>query len=87
MLCTDGLVDRIDAKGERFGDKRLRRLLQKSRFEEGGEVPAVAVRDLIIREVKAFAGSHPADDDTTLVVCKYRNGSAASVATQRGAVA
>jgi sigma-B regulation protein RsbU (phosphoserine phosphatase) len=87
VLCTDGLVDRLDAKGERFGDKRLRRLLQKSRFEAGGEVPAVAVRDLIIGEVKAFAGNYPADDDTTLVVCKYRNGTAATVATQRGAVA
>jgi sigma-B regulation protein RsbU (phosphoserine phosphatase) len=87
VLCTDGLVDRIAASGDRFGDKRLRKLLQKSRFEAGGEVAASVIRDAIIREVRAFAGTHPADDDTTLVVCKYRHGTAAAVASKRGAVA
>jgi sigma-B regulation protein RsbU (phosphoserine phosphatase) len=88
VLCTDGLVDRIAANGDRYGDKRLRKLLQKSRFDAGGEVAAFAVRDLIIREVRAFAGAHPADDDTTLVVCKYRHGTAATLAaSKRGAVA
>ena len=89
VLCTDGLVDRIDHKGERFGDKRLRKLLQKGRFGGGREIAAVEVRDLIISEVRAFAGNQPADDDTTLVVCKYRNDTAAAtgVSGQRGAVA
>ncbi len=87
VLCTDGLVDRVAASGERFGDKRLRKLLQKGRFGDGGEVAAVEVRDCIINSVRAFAGDQPADDDTTLVVCKYRNDSAALVTSKRGAVA
>jgi serine phosphatase RsbU (regulator of sigma subunit) len=78
VLSTDGLVDRIGHTGERFGDKRLRKLLQKGRFGNGGEVAAVAVRDHIINDVRAFAGSTPADDDTTLVVCKFRNDAAAA---------
>jgi sigma-B regulation protein RsbU (phosphoserine phosphatase) len=79
VLCTDGLVDRVDGKGERYGDKRLRRLLQKGRFGEAGrEVAAAEVRDQILAQVRAFAGDQPADDDTTLVVCKYATGAAAA---------
>jgi serine phosphatase RsbU (regulator of sigma subunit) len=89
VLCTDGLVDRVDHKGERFGDKRLRKLLQKGRFGEAGhEVTAAEVRDRILALVREFAGDQPADDDTTLVVCKYKNQDVAAVPSARtGAVA
>lgn len=69
VLTTDGLADRIDASGERFGDNRLRKLLIDHEMEAGG-AGVLDLRDRIVRTVDAFGGSTPADDDMTLVVCR-----------------
>ncbi len=76
VLSTDGLIDRIANTGERYGEKRLRKLLQRERLTGGGAQAAEDVRDHILREVHEFAGTQPADDDTTLVVCKFKSGAA-----------
>ena len=69
VLTTDGVADRIDASGERFGDNRLRKLLMDHDMEDGGD-GVIALRDRIVQTVDAFGGSTPADDDMTLIVCR-----------------
>jgi serine phosphatase RsbU (regulator of sigma subunit) len=71
ILTTDGMVDRVDSDGERFGEKRFRRLLiAHERDEDLGD--AALLRDRIVEAVEDFGGDEPADDDMTLVVCSYR---------------
>jgi sigma-B regulation protein RsbU (phosphoserine phosphatase) len=69
VLSTDGLCDRINEAGDRYGEKRLRRVLTSHSPIHGD--PVLPLRDLILREVSTFAGSQPSDDDLTLVVCHY----------------
>jgi sigma-B regulation protein RsbU (phosphoserine phosphatase) len=82
VLTSDGLTDRVDASGERFGDKRLRELMKSySMGSDGARV--LELRDAIMNEVETFAGGTAADDDLTLVVCQL---TAAAVAdAERGA--
>lgn len=67
VLYTDGLVDRLSAHGERFGEKRFRRVLQREPL--GGD--AGALRDRVFQEMRTFTSDHPADDDVTLVVLSF----------------
>ncbi|HUH04259.1 MAG TPA: SpoIIE family protein phosphatase [Kofleriaceae bacterium] len=82
VLTSDGLTDRVDSAGDRFGEKRLRALMVA--FEMGSSGDQVLVlRDQIMREVDAFGGNTPADDDMTLVVCQMA--ACAEVDAKRGA--
>jgi phosphoserine phosphatase RsbU/P len=67
---TDGVIDRVDRAGNRFGDRRLRALLGK-RTLDGDGVGLSALRDDILARMRAFADGTPADDDMTLVLCQY----------------
>lgn len=71
IMTTDGMVDRVDSEGDRFGEKRFRRLLVKHERDET-ETDVTALRDTIVHAVEEFGGDEPADDDMTLVVCSYR---------------
>lgn len=71
VLTTDGLTDRIGDGGERFGDKRFRKVLKSHRQEPDGE-GVMSLRDEIVGEVNTFGGAVPIDDDMTLVICEYR---------------
>ena len=62
LLYTDGIVDVTGAGGEQFGEKRLRRLLEKSRGARAGSLP-----DVILAEIEAHAGGRRMPDDVTMV--------------------
>jgi len=70
VFFTDGVIDRVDGNGNRFGDRRLRHLLTGNSFGRRGE-GLTAMRDNILAEVASFARGAPADDDITLVLCQY----------------
>jgi sigma-B regulation protein RsbU (phosphoserine phosphatase) len=63
VFYTDGLVERENAPGEQFSERRLRAACQRA--SSGG---APAVRDSIVQALNDFAGSKSAGDDITLVV-------------------
>jgi sigma-B regulation protein RsbU (phosphoserine phosphatase) len=62
FLCTDGIVEAMDAGGEHFGQQRLESLIRRH--------AAAPVSELVLaigREVAAFyVGEHPPDDLTIL---------------------
>jgi serine phosphatase RsbU (regulator of sigma subunit) len=70
VFFTDGIIDRVDGDGNRFGDRRLRTMLTSRTFGRHGEGLA-SLRDDILAEVASFARGTPADDDITLVICQY----------------
>jgi sigma-B regulation protein RsbU (phosphoserine phosphatase) len=62
LLYTDGIVDVVGPNGEQFGEKRLRRLLERSRGTRAGALP-----DLVLAEVEAHAAGRRMPDDITMV--------------------
>jgi serine phosphatase RsbU (regulator of sigma subunit) len=62
VLYTDGVTDAQAADGERFGEARLRAVIDSSR-EEGARVVVAAIRDA----VAAFRGDVEPVDDVTIV--------------------
>lgn len=73
VFYTDGVIDRIDAGGNRFGDRRLRQMLLADRGSGG----VAALRKEILGQLGTFAAGTPPDDDVTLVICRYNPASAA----------
>jgi sigma-B regulation protein RsbU (phosphoserine phosphatase) len=70
VFFTDGVIDRVDGDGNRFGDRRLRHMLLTrplGRFGAG----LTAARDHILTEVASFSRGAPADDDITIVLVQY----------------
>ncbi len=65
IFYTDGILDALNARGEEFGDGRLRRVCASQRGKTAAHLVA-ALRD----EVLAFAGTTPLSDDCTVVVAK-----------------
>jgi sigma-B regulation protein RsbU (phosphoserine phosphatase) len=65
ILYTDGILDALNARGEEFGDARLRRVCAQHRAETAAQIVA-ALRD----EVLAFVGDQPLADDCTVVIVK-----------------
>jgi serine phosphatase RsbU (regulator of sigma subunit)/pSer/pThr/pTyr-binding forkhead associated (FHA) protein len=61
MLYTDGVTDARNAAGEAFGLQRLRDILQQAPAD-----PHLA-GEMIVAEVRKFAGDTPHNDDITLV--------------------
>lgn len=62
---TDGLTERENESAEAFTERRLRAGCQRVAAQG-----ACDVRDELVRSVLTFAGSHPADDDMTLVIAR-----------------
>lgn len=70
VFFTDGVIERVDGAGNRFGDRRLRTLLTTGslgRFGDG----LLALRENILTEVATFGRGAPADDDITIVLVQY----------------
>ena len=67
VLYTDGVVEAQNAAGEFFGDDRLREILAES---GGNGIGAAGIRDRIVEQVNAFAGSEGPGDDLTVVVVR-----------------
>lgn len=70
LFFTDGVIDRIDAIGNRFGDRRLRQLLLSSYLGRYGE-GLVQLRDQILSEIANFGRGTAADDDITVVLLQF----------------
>jgi len=81
VFFTDGIVERVDDGGERFGDRRLRVRLAEA---EGGAagVDLAGLRDAILADVTAFGGRAVPDDDMTIVLVQHA--AAAAAAGPRG---
>jgi sigma-B regulation protein RsbU (phosphoserine phosphatase) len=62
LLYTDGIVDVQNPNGEAFGEKRLRRVLEKQRGSRAGELP-----EAIFAEIEAHAAGRRMPDDITMV--------------------
>ena len=65
ILYTDGMLDALNARGEEFGDERLRRVCVQHRTESAAQIVA-ALRDEVLR----FVGDQPLADDCTVVIVK-----------------
>ena len=63
LFYTDGISETMNAEGECFGDARLAGLL-----EQHADLPAAEIRERILREVQAFAGSEVQQDDMTMLL-------------------
>lgn len=65
VLClyTDGVTDRINPHGERFGCDRLKTLLKTAQCESANDYIQT-----IFRELAVFAEDVPAPDDQTMIV-------------------
>ncbi len=65
LLVTDGIVEARNTEGEEYGEDRLQEMLRQH-----ARTGAADLRDRILDEVKAFAGSASQHDDQTVVVVK-----------------
>ena len=63
LFYTDGMSEAMNAEGECFGDARLAALL-----EQHADLPAAEIRERILREVQAFAGTEVQQDDMTMLI-------------------
>ncbi len=63
VLCTDGIIESVNAAGELFGLQRLRALLEDSAGLPASELPAG-----ILSAVAAHTGDTPQMDDQTVLV-------------------
>jgi serine phosphatase RsbU (regulator of sigma subunit) len=81
LVCfSDGLVDRANATGKSFGDRRLHESLLHCVI--GHEDDALlTLRDQVLDLVEDFSEGQVALDDETLVVCMYDPPSTSSFAT------
>lgn len=70
ILSSDGLADRVSQTGERFGEKRVRRILLDYQTDSA-ENAVLELSDRIVQDVNEFGGLMPLDDDLTLIVCQY----------------
>jgi hypothetical protein len=66
VLCTDGLLDSENIRGERFGKERLRKAA-RDRLDK----PARAVADGVIEDLLKFT-ENKQEDDITLLVMKIK---------------
>jgi Stage II sporulation protein E (SpoIIE) len=64
VLHSDGVYEARNADGESYGLERLARLVAA---HDGS---AASLRDAILRDVEAFRGTAPQEDDVTVVVVK-----------------
>lgn len=66
VLYTDGLTEARDAAGQEYGYDRLAAFVQQH-----AHASALDLRDLLLAEAHAWAGSDEPDDDTTFVVLRW----------------
>ncbi len=67
VLYSDGLVEARNERGEEYGETRLCKSVESVRH-----LDALAIKDRIVSNVKAFVGSARVHDDLTCVVLKVR---------------
>jgi sigma-B regulation protein RsbU (phosphoserine phosphatase) len=65
LFYTDGLTESMDEDGNIFGDARLGAIVQ-----EHADAPFDELRDTILREIAAFSGPTPQQDDMTMLLLR-----------------
>jgi serine phosphatase RsbU (regulator of sigma subunit) len=65
VLYTDGITEAMDVGGELFGDEALARAVCGPQT-----LDAPAIRERVLRDVKAFVGDAEPHDDMTMVIVK-----------------
>ncbi|MBK5260833.1 MAG: serine/threonine-protein phosphatase, partial [Thermoanaerobaculia bacterium] len=65
VLHSDGVYESRNAAGEVYGLERLMQLLVTLT-----EANAEVMRDAVLRDVEAFRGTQPQEDDVTVVVVR-----------------
>ncbi len=65
LLYTDGLTELVDAQGQEYGEKRLRRLWQQI-----GTDSVERSMQLLIADAQQFAGDVVAQDDVTFMTIR-----------------
>lgn len=68
VVASDGFPESRNPPGEMFGYERMKDSLTRAQF-----LPAKEMAAQLIADVQAFCGSHPQDDDRTIVVIKVGN--------------
>ena len=63
LMYTDGITERFSMDGKTYGEERLLRQLEGS----GNGQPRELLEE-IMKDVDAFAGDRPADDDQALLL-------------------
>jgi sigma-B regulation protein RsbU (phosphoserine phosphatase) len=63
VLYTDGITEAADAADEPYGLERMVETVRRLR-----SASARAICDAVIQDVREFSGTHPADDQTLLVL-------------------
>jgi stage II sporulation SpoE-like protein len=65
VLCTDGILERRNRKGEFYGEERLKQLVEKNRGAS-----AEALLEALFAAAIAFGKGRPWEDDATVVVVR-----------------
>ena len=65
VLLSDGFYEQCDIHGEQFGDDRVHAIVRSCHAETVADL-----LDVLVGEVRAFAGAAPQEDDMTAVVVK-----------------
>lgn len=65
VMYSDGVVEANDAKGEEFGDERLKALLEHQFHESPAHV-----RENLMRSLDAFVSTATAQDDLTFAIIR-----------------
>jgi serine phosphatase RsbU (regulator of sigma subunit) len=68
LFYTDGLTEAMDPDGNIYGDARLGALMY-----EHADLPFEELRERILREIAAFAGSADQQDDMTMLLLKVED--------------
>jgi len=63
LFYTDGLSETMNPEGECFGDVRLAQLLERH-----ADLPPAEIRERVLRDVQAFAGTAAQQDDMTMLL-------------------
>ncbi len=64
LLCTDGIVEAVNARNEQFGTQRLETVLREHRDDDAAQIVAA----LAAKVQSYYPGEHPDDDLTVLLV-------------------
>lgn len=67
MICTDGLVESVNAEGEQYGFKRLAYVMKKNSNMDGNNIAKKVKED-----VQKFCGTAESRDDRSLLVIKVK---------------
>jgi sigma-B regulation protein RsbU (phosphoserine phosphatase) len=65
VLYSDGLTEASNAKGEEYGEDRLREMIERH-----AAAPPAELRAALLQDVDRFLAGKPLSDDLTLLVAR-----------------